>query len=764
MPKFNQKGIAQIFVILILLVGMIAGVYLVQHPQIFKPKAQENSSPYQDGLINVIDNSKRSFPDNTTDNIFVYLEVKPPTWDTQLSQHNQTSEEETEDASFIRVSLDQNRLEKDSDCEITGDPETNCQEIVIDNPNQNLYLPWVLSQKSGDYHIYVRFFSNQNNTKDSDTPISYKDSSEIGFEVPAIFGGLQTFLATIFDVFRKVPGTAAFNAIATFISQVNSANEQVITLTHTQQLGFNVDLTTSEDGEIEFLYDEEQLSKLDVSLDFFPDPDPLTNEPRLVIYPKANPSEQQQLAEGSLNIILGEVGGRLAGRLINTGATKVANSKAIQTVKSKVKIKATKNEEPLPAAPETRGGRINQNSVGRIAGLPVRNLAKMTRFQRQWYRRTLTPLLRTGQAYVLDPNISRPILDQLITGVENAYRRYGLPELNRQAIMETVRSNWVIVVSDDVMANFYKQLPREKIPAAFATNRFVIVREKYANNPLVLAHEFVHVISDNNRLRRGFLGTKIRKIGIHFDYSTEQKEFYGATMSQIYEIFTDESIADVFGQGTTALGQTLVSGQETSYKYLYPELYDSLIGFVNNLIQNSNGGVRWRDFNVFALTGDDQVLMQKLINSGINPAEFMSQLNRQIDGRKLAQIIRAQRLANQDWVTKNKSLLVPIGAGGGAVGLGLLFTASAHGEELPADIGVINELPSQDIDLSPDQPAQNYLNCTYSQEDSNCPSGTTICTGHTDDSQCFDKWIDECFNLVQCNYDTNLGSSCICSQ
>ncbi len=36
----NQKGvIAHIILIIILAVGLVAGVYLVQHPQIFKPKA-----------------------------------------------------------------------------------------------------------------------------------------------------------------------------------------------------------------------------------------------------------------------------------------------------------------------------------------------------------------------------------------------------------------------------------------------------------------------------------------------------------------------------------------------------------------------------------------------------------------------------------------------------------------------------------------------------------------------------------------------------
>ncbi|MBI2017824.1 hypothetical protein HYS92_02130 [Candidatus Daviesbacteria bacterium] len=38
----NQKGLAHIILIIILVIGLIAVLYLVQHPQIFKPKASSN--------------------------------------------------------------------------------------------------------------------------------------------------------------------------------------------------------------------------------------------------------------------------------------------------------------------------------------------------------------------------------------------------------------------------------------------------------------------------------------------------------------------------------------------------------------------------------------------------------------------------------------------------------------------------------------------------------------------------------------------------
>lgn len=41
MPRINQKGFAHILLFLILLAGLVAGIYLVQKQQIFKPKAAE---------------------------------------------------------------------------------------------------------------------------------------------------------------------------------------------------------------------------------------------------------------------------------------------------------------------------------------------------------------------------------------------------------------------------------------------------------------------------------------------------------------------------------------------------------------------------------------------------------------------------------------------------------------------------------------------------------------------------------------------------
>lgn len=59
MKKLNQKGIIQIVVILILLLGMGVGLYLVQHPQIFKSRATNDFS--EEGFAQVF-NSKKGDP------------------------------------------------------------------------------------------------------------------------------------------------------------------------------------------------------------------------------------------------------------------------------------------------------------------------------------------------------------------------------------------------------------------------------------------------------------------------------------------------------------------------------------------------------------------------------------------------------------------------------------------------------------------------------------------------------------------------------
>jgi len=69
MPRLNQRGaIAQVLVLLLLAAGLIGGLYLVQHPQIFKPKAapQLPQNPETSFELELENTAIAPFPDETT--------------------------------------------------------------------------------------------------------------------------------------------------------------------------------------------------------------------------------------------------------------------------------------------------------------------------------------------------------------------------------------------------------------------------------------------------------------------------------------------------------------------------------------------------------------------------------------------------------------------------------------------------------------------------------------------------------------------------
>lgn len=66
MPSLNQKGVVHILIVLILLAGIVSGVYLVQHTQIFKPKAYD--APSVDSKLTFQDlRTKFKIPDDISD-------------------------------------------------------------------------------------------------------------------------------------------------------------------------------------------------------------------------------------------------------------------------------------------------------------------------------------------------------------------------------------------------------------------------------------------------------------------------------------------------------------------------------------------------------------------------------------------------------------------------------------------------------------------------------------------------------------------------
>lgn len=72
MLYLTQKGFAHIFALITLVIGLVAGLYLVTHPAIFKPKASAGDD------LQIVDSSGKEFPNNTTDNPNVHLKINLP--------------------------------------------------------------------------------------------------------------------------------------------------------------------------------------------------------------------------------------------------------------------------------------------------------------------------------------------------------------------------------------------------------------------------------------------------------------------------------------------------------------------------------------------------------------------------------------------------------------------------------------------------------------------------------------------------------------
>lgn len=84
MPRLDQKGvIAQVLVLLILLIGLVAGYYLIKNPQIFKPKASDEKVTWitpvgedSENCITVKDGKKIATCPNVKFRVDVPVQVK----------------------------------------------------------------------------------------------------------------------------------------------------------------------------------------------------------------------------------------------------------------------------------------------------------------------------------------------------------------------------------------------------------------------------------------------------------------------------------------------------------------------------------------------------------------------------------------------------------------------------------------------------------------------------------------------------------------
>lgn len=75
MVNLGQKGITQIVILIILLLGIIAGVYLVQRTQIFKPKASEEMP----SIVQIVDKDGKPIAETIDPEVYIKISL-PPGW------------------------------------------------------------------------------------------------------------------------------------------------------------------------------------------------------------------------------------------------------------------------------------------------------------------------------------------------------------------------------------------------------------------------------------------------------------------------------------------------------------------------------------------------------------------------------------------------------------------------------------------------------------------------------------------------------------
>lgn len=673
MPKFNQKGIIHLIPLFILLLGIVAGVYLVQHPTIFKPKAQEPSQgvDYADWVTQM--QAFGVYPAQENGEIVFYNREKfvekycqpqgcylnPITFDQMLNAINL-------DASFI----------KDLGLKLS---EYEYAPLTVLTP----YFPEIINI---DKSVYQQLEVLEPSCREEDSGLVCRPGQE------------------------------------NFKKEINK-----------EELRRFITMVSTEKG----LQEKDPLKRL-INIS-----DPIFGTRALINVLSLAPNKVSD--EDRLNALLGitmlfGIPERIEAEGIELADdTIIVINNVIKDIRPFKKSIDAGERMPLASVDVRANGWVQKSrAVGRkIPGLSMRNVARMTRHERFRFSQ-IYPLLQTGEAYILDSNDSKQVMQRLMDGVEYIYGPSGLPKLDRKAIMETVDNNWVVVIKDDQYVRIYGNNNN-----GATQDRLVAVKESAVSGNHTIPHEFVHVIGYNSG---GFKG-----VGKYFTYDQRQAEIYGATMSQMYELFTDEVTYKVFGD------------QNGVYKEIYPQLYDSLMRFADNLMVATRGRVTRNDFAIFSLTGNDQILMKKLLDNGVNPAKFMNILGKSIDGRKLAMIMAEYRKVQL--TDRVKSLSVPAAIAGGAF-LSAVLTQIVYGEELPDDVSIIYERLDKDVDISLEnsRSENSLLNCSYSEASDNCSSGFQVCTGYTDDSQCQGKTPEECFNLVHCNYDVDRGSSCRCSQ
>lgn len=290
----------------------------------------------------------------------------------------------------IRISLDPSAVKPDGICNDTivyqsvGQaqvPVPNnayCREINATDSDILKRISWVLPENSGDYTIYVGFISNTGGFRTTTGQIRYNAPSGDPTNGVAFSAGLisvQVFLGQVSGVLRQVPGTSAINAGIELITRVHQTGEQIITLSQAKQIGIPIKLDYDADGLPELVLDKNTLASIGLSADFYPEPDPITNESRIILYPAPVPLIENETSEVLFETAVGESAGRALSKIAQSAVKRFRYGKSANAFNEQTVIDLP-NKAPVPIKnaditdlivsnnPEAIGVKLNAKYLG----------------------------------------------------------------------------------------------------------------------------------------------------------------------------------------------------------------------------------------------------------------------------------------------------------------------------------------------------------------------------------------------------------------
>lgn len=281
----------------------------------------------------------------------------------------------------IRISLNEASVNPNGDCDasiryldygVTQIPIPNdsyCKEIDGTDSDLLKKVSWVLPDRSGDYTIYVGFISNKGGFRETSTRIHYEKPPEIptsGVAFPAGLIAVQTFVGQVTNVLRTVPGTSVINGAIELISRVHESGEEIITVSQAKQVGLPIDIVTNAQGLPEISQDKNRILKIGLDIEYFPDPDPVTQEPRIVIYPAPVPLIEEEVSEVIIDTAVGETLGRTVAKIAKNAVNRYRGGKAGKAFNENTTVK-TPNQAPKPIKVTDISDLIKSNNPEAIA-------------------------------------------------------------------------------------------------------------------------------------------------------------------------------------------------------------------------------------------------------------------------------------------------------------------------------------------------------------------------------------------------------------